>query len=106
MVVPILPFIVGTLVYAASVAICYLPIKHTSLYMPLGLALALAANYLWLSIARASGSPTETQTNGFVWDGIIVLTYAMIPLFFGARLNVAQSLGVGLVIAGMVLLKL
>jgi multidrug transporter EmrE-like cation transporter len=74
--------------------------------MPLGLTLALVANYLWLSIARASGSPSETQTNGFIWDGIIVLSYALIPLFYGARLSPLQMLGVALVVAGMVIVKL
>lgn len=100
-------FILGALIYCASVSICYYePIKNSTLYMPLGLALALGANYLWLSIARASGSPAETQTNGFVWDGIIVLSYALIPLAFGTRLSLTQTAGVALVMAGMILTKI
>jgi drug/metabolite transporter (DMT)-like permease len=101
-------FILGALVYGVIVCLSYYkPIQATHLYMPLGLALALGVNYLWLSIARASLTPSETLVKGFMWDAMIVLAYGVLPvLFFGAKLTLVQGIGVGCIVLGMVLTKL
>jgi multidrug transporter EmrE-like cation transporter len=74
--------------------------------MYVGLAISIIANFLWFSIARETTQKETLYLYGFYWDSMIVLAYAAIPfLFYGVRVGMVQSLGLLLIIAGIILTK-
>lgn len=80
-------------------------IKATNWYFPLGLFLATITNLLWLWIAKNSPNKADIYLRGLIWDSILVGCYVLVPLFLGVRLNLATSLGVILVVIGLILTK-
>jgi multidrug transporter EmrE-like cation transporter len=75
-------------------------------YLPVGIAAAVLANFIWLSIARSEPSASSLVIKGLIWDVILTGTYLLVPiLWFGAALTNLQCVGIGFVILGIILTK-
>lgn len=103
----IAPYVAGFALYCLSVALSYSDkAKASAWYYPLGLALAFAANYLWLYIAKTTPEKSQIYLAGLLWDSMIVGCYVLIPvLFYGVRFGFLTALGICLVVSGLILTK-
>lgn len=76
-------------------------------YFYIGLAIAFVGNLSWLMLAKRSSNPTEMLYIGVLWDIIILGSFLVAGLLFGAvHANWHTALGLALIVAGSVLLKL
>lgn len=100
-------FFLGFLIYGCYAFVSYTDqIKTSNWYYPLGLSLALAANAVWMWIAKADTNASSLLTKALIWDVIVTVVTVAFPLFvFGARLTLQQSLGLVLLLVGLVLVK-
>lgn len=104
----ILPYALGFIIYCLAVTLSYSDkVKASHWYYPVGLALAIGCNFLWLYVAKHTPDKHDIYISGLVWDSLIVGCYALIPvLFFGVRFSGATAIGVLLVIVGLFLTKI
>ena len=100
-------FVLGFLIYATYAYVSYTPAMKTSnWYFPAGLTLALFANAVWLWIAKSEFNPSQLLIKGLFWDVIVtVVTIGAPLLMFGAKLTTLQLTGLGLLIVGLILVK-
>lgn len=103
-----LQFLVGLITYCLMCYISYSAVlKSSSWYYPIGLVSALITNYTWLWISKVESNPSKLLVKGLYWDAMITLVYLILPLyFFHAKLNTTQSVGLGLIVMGLTLIKL
>lgn len=81
--------------------------KNSPYYYWAGLLCALVTNSLWLYLSKHIQDPKLINKYSYIWDGIIMLTAAIIPiLFFNVIPKGNHLLGIGLIIIGIILLKL
>ena len=81
--------------------------KESWYYFPLGIGIAIIANFIWLSIAKTTNDSGEILILGAYWDIMILLTFIVIPfIFFEVNLSKTQYLGLGLIFTGFVVTKL
>lgn len=101
-------WLVGILTYCASAALTYSePAKSKWWYVPLGMLFGLITNFAWMNIAKRNLDRESLYFQALVWDILIVLIFALLPiLFMGVRLNQYQLFGAFLVTLGLVLFKL
>ena len=100
-------YLFALVVYSASVALSYSNYaKAQSWYFPVGVGMAMLANFVWMYIAKTTIGSHEIYLRGLYWDFIIVGCYAFIPvLFFGVSFNGIKAFGVALTVVGMILTK-
>lgn len=102
--------IFGTIfvIYCFLAAIAYMPsVKNSPYYYWVGLGAALITNFLWLYLSKETHDPKLINKYAYMWDGVIVLTASLIPIFFfNVRPEGTHLLGIAFVLIGMVLLKL
>lgn len=100
-------FIPGALCYILSVVVSNSTrLQSTPYYLLVGISISIVANLLWLTIAKHSLDQHQRYLNGLYWDSMIVLAYALLPLYlYNVRLSWSATLGVILMLVGMVLTK-
>lgn len=100
-------YLIGFVFYCLSASLSYNEkAKVAPWFFPVGLAMAMIVNFIWLFIAKNSSAGHETFVRGLVWDSMIVGCYVFIPImFYGVRLTGLAALGAGLIIAGIALTK-
>jgi len=103
-----LQFFVGFLTYSCLAFASYSEfLKNHPLYYYLGISLAILANLSWLSIARAESNSSLLMIKGLWWDSMLTIVYLTVPiLFFQARFSLVQSIGIGLTVLGLFVIKL
>lgn len=101
-------FIFITICYCFLSAIAYIPsVKNSSYYYALGIAISTVVNFLWLYLTKHTQDLKLINKYAYIWDGIIVLTAAIIPIvFFNIVPKGSHLLGIVLVVLGIILLKL
>lgn len=101
-------FLLGAAAYGFTAFISYHDtIKAHWTYFPLGLFLSVLANFGWLKIAKVTESKNDIVVYGAFWDSMIVMVFLMIPLlWFGVRLTTKDSIGLALIISGILVMKL
>lgn len=101
-------FLYGIVLYVVAVTVAYnTQIKATDYYLPLGLALALATNWLWLMMIRNNPNQSDIMVKGFMWDGMRILIYTIVPiLFLGVQFTWNKAFACALIGLGMVLLRI
>jgi hypothetical protein len=99
---------IGFLLYALSATLSYSErAKVSAWYFPVGIAMAIVANLIWLHIAKISTVGSETFVRGLIWDSMIVMCYVIVPiLFYGVRLNGIAGLGAVMIVVGIFLTKM
>lgn len=100
-------YIVGLVIYTLSAMMSYSnKAQSAKWYFPVGVGMAMLANFLWLHIAKISVGH-ETFVRGLVWDSMIVMCYVLVPIIlYGIRLTGFTALGAALIVAGMFLTKI
>jgi len=101
-------FLIGFIVYASQAALGYSTAFKTSpFYFPVSVSTSVMSGFLWFAIAkRLGGDHAAVLRYGFIWDSMILLAYALVPILcFGVKLDLKTSIGLGLVVAGTVVLK-
>jgi multisubunit Na+/H+ antiporter MnhE subunit len=103
-----LSFIAGLALYVSAVMMLYSDrVKSSAYYFPLGLAIAVAANFLWLYIAKNTADKHDVYIRGLIWDSMIVGCYAVVPvLMYGVAFTGRMAMGVAMIVAGIVLTKI
>lgn len=101
-------YIIGFLLYCVSVAFSYSNwFKNSPWFIPIGLIISIAINYLWLYICKNTIDKHILYLRGIYWDGMIVGCYTIIPvLLFEVRFKATTAIGLALVIIGMIITKL
>jgi drug/metabolite transporter (DMT)-like permease len=99
---------IGTLIYTIYAWLTFSPsMKASSYLIPLGISMAIAGNYLWITMARSIQQPAELVYYGMLWDSMITLSFILVPIvFFGVRFNLVSGIGCGLVLVGLTLMKM
>jgi multidrug transporter EmrE-like cation transporter len=103
-----LSFVLGLIAYSASAWLSYDKSMQVDKlrYYAIGLLFSFIANASWLTVAAKSPTQNQTTLYGLYWDSMLTGIFLLIPiLFFGVRFTGLQSLGVGMVILGIVLTK-
>ncbi len=101
-------FIPGAICYILSVLVSNSNrLQNVPLYYYLnGISISIAANLLWLTIAKRAPDQHVRYLYGLYWDAMIVGAYCLVPvLVFNVRISNIAILGVFLMILGMVLTK-
>jgi len=101
----IILFTIGFSVYAMLAYLSYSEhIKASNIYFALGLLLSIVANFIWLTICRLEGNASRLLVKGLLWDIMLTTAYLIVPLmFYQARLTFQQSIGVLMILVGIVL---
>lgn len=101
-------FIVGFITYLGLASASYSKAFQSSRwFFPVGALAAMMANVLWLSIAKSEPSASELVIKGLYWDVMLTATYMLVPImFFGAEITLRQYAGIGLIIIGIILVKI
>lgn len=80
--------------------------RNSPWFIPINMLIGIGVSTIWYLNIRHLDDKDRIYFYGIVWDMGIVLTYYIIPLiFFDVRLSKLGLLGIGLMIAGMLLLK-
>jgi len=100
-------FFIGALAYSTTAWMSYYdPIKASSLYFPLGILMSLVANIGWLTIAKIVPNRDDILIYGAFWDSMIMIAFLAVPLlWFEVRLETRESVGLSLIVLGMLCLK-
>lgn len=100
--------IIGAVVYSVYAWLTFKPELKVSAYlMPIGLALALVGNALWIMLARSTDDSARLIVYGMMWDAMITLSFLLVPMiFFGVRFTAVSGIGCGLVVVGLLMMKL
>jgi multidrug transporter EmrE-like cation transporter len=100
-------YFIGFMVYLFTVCMNYSDkAKAAFWYYPLGMVLSLVSNYIWMYLAKNSENPNQVYVRGLVWDSMIIFCYSILPFFFfSVKFGIYQSIGVGLVLIGLGLIK-
>lgn len=95
-------------IYCILAAIAFMPsVKNSMYYYWIGLGFAFITNSLWLYLSKITTDFKLIHKYSFIWDGIIFLTAALIPIiFFGVRPVGFHLLGIAFIVIGMILLKI
>ncbi len=103
-----LQFLIGFIVYTGIAYVSYSDwIKASNWYFPLGITGAILANLIWLWISKVEPNSSKLLIKGLYWDSMLTAIYILMPLvIFNASLNFKQSIGLVLVIAGLIMVKL
>jgi len=105
---PMWMLILGTIVYSAYAWLTFKPELKVSAYLiPIGLSLAVFGNLLWILLARSTHDPAKLIVYGMLWDTMITLAFLLVPMmFFGVRFTAIGGVGCGLVVVGLLMMKL
>jgi multidrug transporter EmrE-like cation transporter len=100
-------FLVGAIMYSVLAYASYdETIKASNYYYLLGLAVAIVANFSWLTVAKYTTENDKIMILGSIWDSIILFTFLAIPYFyFNVRLATKDYIGVGLIVIGILVVK-
>lgn len=100
-------FLSGLIFYSIMAWMSYYdPIKESVYYYPLGILLSIIVNIGWFTIAKIVSDKDDILIYGAFWDSIIIFTFTAVPfLFFGVRLGMKDSIGFGLILAGILVIK-
>lgn len=102
-----LQYLTGSLVYLQLATLSYSKdFQAKNWFLPVGLALAVIANLVWLIIARREPSTEALLIKGLLWDVMLTGCYLIVPIFLGVQLTLIQIFGIILIVAGMILTKL
>lgn len=104
----IILFLIGILIYCAMAYISYeVGFKSSIYYFPVGLILALLANFIWLTIAKRTLDTKELFIYALIWDICLTLSYFVTPLvLFNLSLDIKHVIGVILIILGIIAIKI
>lgn len=81
--------------------------KRSPWYFPAGFALGVLLSLIWTTLAYLVRDRQRLFLISAVWDVTQAVACAALPcLMFGVRLNAWSALGLALVVAGLVVLKL
>ena len=81
-------------------------IRNSNYYLLTALVFSVVSNILWVSLARKLSDQKEIFKYGFYWDTSTYIPIILIPLFFfGMRQSPLAWCGVGLIIIGVILLR-
>lgn len=104
----ILSFLCAGLLYGLYSWLCFNPaLKGMPWAKWAGLAMAILANMVWIFLAHRTMDPSTLLYYGMVWDAIVTASSILIPvLFFGSSLTPIGWTGMGIVVLGILLMKL
>lgn len=75
-------------------------------YVPLGVLLGACAGALWIWAAKAIGDKDKMYAFTLIWDSMMMAIYYGLPiLLFGARPDRWTTLGLFLILAGAIIIK-
>lgn len=100
-------YFVGMIIYTLSAIMSYsVKAQAAKWYFPVGIAMAMLANFIWLYIAKNSIGH-QTMIRGLIWDSMIVMCFVAVPIsMYGVKLTSTTLLGVSLIVVGIILTKL
>lgn len=100
-------FIIAFFVYSGLAYTSYSSeLKSSPYYYVIGIAAAIIANLLWLNLAR-NVPADKLVLLGLFWDIMLTVAYLLVPiLFFETKLSALQWTGIGVIILGIVMVKL
>jgi drug/metabolite transporter (DMT)-like permease len=76
-------------------------------YMPVGVFLGTSTVVLWYVMVKHLADKDRIYFYSLVWDVILVFVYYLLPIFcFGVKLDRNGVIGICLMLAGLVLMKL
>lgn len=81
-------------------------IRQSPYFFVIGLAYAVLANFTWIILVRNINDTRQILFYSLAWDVLMAVIGWMIPIiFYHARLTLTSSLGVLLIIAGVLVLR-
>jgi multidrug transporter EmrE-like cation transporter len=81
-------------------------LKDSNYVLPLGLICVLLANTIWIYLSKSTQDPSKLLQYGIYWDVLITgLTILLPVLVFSAKLSPVQIVGLVMVVAGLVTIK-
>lgn len=97
----------AALVYVAGCWLTYNnDLKPYWWYIPLGVALGGVINAIWFWAAKTFTDKDKMYVFGLTWDGMLMGIYYLMPLIlFGTKLDRWGWLGLILIVAGAMILK-
>ena len=104
-----------TILYVFGCYLTYADMKDKWYYIPVGVLLGAIICLVWFGsckwIADNETDPVKVKEKllvlNLIWDTIQVAVYYGIPiLFFGVRMDKIGYIGAGLILAGIVILKI
>lgn len=100
-------FLMGMLVYLILAVMSYSPtMKAHPYYYAAGAVLAVISNFAWMWLSKTTQNPSDLVVRGVYWDLMLMASYMSVPfLAYGAKLNSTQLIGIGLIVAGLVIMK-
>lgn len=100
-------YIIGLAIYSAAVVASYSEkIRMSNWFIPANMAAGLMTAYLWGSVVRQTNDNNQIYVRALWWDSMIVLTFALMPLTFGIKMNTVSAIGVLLIIIGIIITKI
>jgi hypothetical protein len=102
-----LTFFLGALIYAIYAILCYHPtLKGSQITLWGGLTCALAANFLWIVLAKATHDPNRLIFYALIWDMIVIAVGVGIPLaLYASKPSATMISGLILMAIGLILVK-
>ncbi len=101
-------FILGALIYSIYAILCYHPtLKGSQVTLWGGLTCALAANFLWIVLAKSTPDPNRLIFYALIWDMIVISVGVGIPLtVYASKPSVMMVSGLVLMAIGLILVKM
>lgn len=82
-------------------------IRDSRYFLIYGLAYAILANLSWIILVKNLSNPKHIVYYSLVWDVLMALVGLAIPIiFFGMRFSSISIIGITLIIAGTLVIKL
>jgi len=100
-------FIVGAITHIIAATIAYqVHLKDKWFFSPTIIIAGLISGFMWSLVAKYTKDSNSLYFYGMVWDAVLVLVYAFMPLLFGVKLHTTGIVGLILVLVGLMLLKI
>lgn len=100
-------FLMGFMSFVAGSVISYLPAAKASPYYMLMWILPVAMGTIgWALVTKGEPNSSKLLVLGMYWDTLMQVTYLLIPVvIFSARLTLFQTAGIGLIFAGLFMIR-
>ena len=99
-------FLLGAVFYVTLAFLSYSNFKYSTYGWVVAAVSGAAANIIWFSIARNTSDPTKLAVLGIYWDVMLTSIYLIVALwFFDARFTLSQTIGIILIVIGIILIK-
>ena len=105
---PVSLLLYGIIVYAVYAWVTFSPsVRAAGLVFPAGLVTAVIGNVLWLMLVNKVYDQQKLIYYGMLWDTMVTASFILVPvLFMGVRLSMLSMIGCGVVVAGLLMMKI